>query len=173
MTRFYLDTEFDEDGSTIELITIGLVCETDVEYYAVSRDFDPAHCNDWVKEHVLGHLPLPLWRTKQQIAQEVKSFIESNTTTLKPEIWAYYAGYDWVAFCQLFGRMVDLPPGFPMFCLDVQQEAHRYGILSRDLPEQSDAEQHHALLDARWTKLAHEWIELNYQSRSFGVGRSR
>ena len=28
----------------------------------------------------------------------------------KPEIWAYYADYDHVAFCQLFGTMMDLPP---------------------------------------------------------------
>lgn len=173
MTRFYIDTEFDEDGRTIELISIGIVCENGAEYYAVSRDFDPAHCNDWVREHVLSHLPpagATEWRTKREIAQEVRGFIESLTTSLKPEIWAYYADYDWVVLCQLFGRMVDLPPGFPMFCLDVKQEMERYGVLSRDLPPQPDKEQHHALADARWTKLAHEWLEQTYGNRSFGVG---
>ena len=38
-----------------------------------------------------------------------------------PEFYAYYADYDWVAFCWLFGKMMDLPKGFPMYCLDLKQ----------------------------------------------------
>jgi len=29
--------------------------------------------------------------------------------------------YDWVLFCSLFGRMIDLPKGFPMYCIDLKQ----------------------------------------------------
>ncbi len=39
----------------------------------------------------------------------------------KPEIWAYYADYDWVALCQIFGTMLELPDGWPMYCRDVKQ----------------------------------------------------
>lgn len=28
-------------------------------------------------------------------------------------VLGYYADYDWVAFCQLFDRMIDLPKDFP------------------------------------------------------------
>lgn len=38
-----------------------------------------------------------------------------------PEFYAYYADYDWVVFCWLFGKMMDLPTGFPMFCNDLKQ----------------------------------------------------
>lgn len=37
------------------------------------------------------------------------------------EFYAYYADYDWVAFCSLFGKMIDLPEGFPMYCKDLKQ----------------------------------------------------
>lgn len=37
------------------------------------------------------------------------------------EFYAYYADYDWVLFCSLFGRMIDLPHGFPMYCRDLKQ----------------------------------------------------
>lgn len=37
------------------------------------------------------------------------------------EFYAYYADYDWVLFCSLFGRMIDLPKGFPMYCRDLKQ----------------------------------------------------
>lgn len=39
----------------------------------------------------------------------------------QPEFYAYYADYDWVVFCSLFGRMIDLPKGFPMYCRDLKQ----------------------------------------------------
>lgn len=39
----------------------------------------------------------------------------------KPQFYAYYADYDWVVFCWLFGRMIDLPKGFPMYCRDLKQ----------------------------------------------------
>lgn len=38
-----------------------------------------------------------------------------------PEFYAYYADYDWVAFCWLFGKMIDRPKGFPMYCRDLKQ----------------------------------------------------
>lgn len=37
------------------------------------------------------------------------------------DIYTYYGDYDWVAFCWLFGRMIDLPTGFPMYSRDLKQ----------------------------------------------------
>lgn len=37
------------------------------------------------------------------------------------EFYGYYSDYDWVLFCSLFGRMIDLPKGFPMYCNDLKQ----------------------------------------------------
>lgn len=39
----------------------------------------------------------------------------------QPKFYAYFADYDWVAFCALFGKMVDLPQGFPYYCRDLKQ----------------------------------------------------
>ena len=38
-----------------------------------------------------------------------------------PEFYGYYCDYDWVVFCWLFGKMIDLPKGFPMFAFDLKQ----------------------------------------------------
>jgi len=38
---------------------------------------------------------------------------------------AYFADYDWVLFCTIFGTMMDLPKGFPMYCVDLKQEMDR------------------------------------------------
>ena len=50
--RFFYDTEFIEDGATIELVSIGIVAEDGREYYAVSTDADHSRANAWVKENV-------------------------------------------------------------------------------------------------------------------------
>lgn len=38
-----------------------------------------------------------------------------------PQFYGYYSDYDWVVFCWLFGKMIDLPKGFPMYCIDLKQ----------------------------------------------------
>lgn len=38
-----------------------------------------------------------------------------------PEFYAYFASYDWVAFCWIFGTMMQLPNGFPKYCRDLKQ----------------------------------------------------
>ncbi|MCG7592418.1 3'-5' exoribonuclease domain-containing protein [Mycobacterium sp. PSTR-4-N] len=60
MTVYCYDTEFLEDGHTIELISIGIVCEDGREYYAVNSDMpvDRIHKNDWLINNVWRHLPV-------------------------------------------------------------------------------------------------------------------
>ena len=72
---------------------------------------------------------------------------------------AYYADYDWVALCQLYGRMIDLPECFPMLCMDLKQHMDTLGFLKEDLPTQSAKSEHSALDDARWVRDAWKWIE--------------
>jgi len=84
--NYWLDTEFIEDGKTIDLISIGIVCEDGREYYAINYDCDFEKANEWVKKNVLNQLPKkPLpgihlkrsvhnWRNKQVIAHEVAEF---------------------------------------------------------------------------------------------------
>ena len=43
--RYFYDTEFIEDGSTIELVSIGIVAEDGREFYAVSTEFDASNAN--------------------------------------------------------------------------------------------------------------------------------
>ncbi|WP_438029105.1 3'-5' exoribonuclease domain-containing protein [Sorangium sp. So ce233] len=154
MKRFFLDTEFIEAPSVLELISIALVCEDGRELYAVSSDFDPEHCNDWVKAHVLPKLPpRETWIPKAEIARRVRAFVGDDV----PEVWGYFADYDWVVFCWLFGDMMALPEGWPCFCLDLKQSMHERGIVRASLPPEPE-NAHDALEDARWLRDAHQII---------------
>lgn len=85
------------------------------------------------------------WMSRAEIKQRLLEFIGTD----KPEFWAYYADYDHVALCQLFGRMIDLPEGWPMFTYDLRQWLNHWG--KSDI-KQPDGAPHNALEDARWVR---------------------
>jgi hypothetical protein len=91
-----------------------------------------------------------LWRTRNQIAQEIRVFCDPEQYG-KPEIWGWCAGYDFVALCQLFNTMMELPTGFPHYIRDLQYLLDMRGITDDMLPPQGDRV-HNALADARYIK---------------------
>lgn len=170
--KYWYDTEFVENGSTIDLISIGVVAEDGREFYAESLDADLGKASDWVKENVLPHLwsrqsdkrnPNGFirdggsggWLYRRHLKEELRSFCDPAKYGA-PEFWGYFSAYDHVALCQLFGTMMDLPFEWPMFTRDIQQEAARLGALP--LPEQTGTA-HNALEDARWTRDAYLWLQ--------------
>lgn len=181
MSRIYYDTEFLEDGRTIELISIGMVAEDGRELYAVNAEieheplFTRIGSHRWLMDNVIPHLPLrardPITKPQAQhpgrfylddtdnrimprrmIRNAVRDFIDA---TPDPELWADYGAYDHVVLAQLFGRMISLPDGVPMWTNDLRQEWRRLGC--PDLPEQPSGK-HNALADARHVKLCAEWL---------------
>lgn len=100
---------------------------------------------------------------------------------ISPEFYAYYADYDWVVFCQLFGYMMDLPYNFPMYCQDIKQLmdnivmnpsglvakkfSNKTYLLKEGLnylkglsgyPKQEN--EHNALADAKWNKKLYNFL---------------
>jgi hypothetical protein len=175
MTAIDYDTEFLEDGRTIDLISIGMVRDDGTTYYAVVQDvqlISRAFQHPWLREYVLPSLPVrvlgwdgSLWtgdpthpdhacvKPRDVIATEVAEFI---TSTPDPQLWAWYAAYDHVVLSQLFGRMIDLPAGVPMWTNDLKQEADR--LCNPALPSLPTIDEHHALDDARECQYRRRWL---------------
>ncbi|OHT86573.1 polyadenylate-specific 3'-exoribonuclease AS [Mycobacteroides saopaulense] len=151
--RYFYDTEFIDDGRTIELISIGMVAEDGREYYAVSTAFDPQQAGPWVRQHVLPKLPAlssPLWRSRGQIRDELAEFMGLNGGggPADPiELWAWVGAYDHVALCQLWGPMTALPQPVPRFTLELKQ---LWVDLGRPAMPKRPADSHDALVDARF-----------------------
>jgi hypothetical protein len=125
-------------------------------------------------------------KSNTQIAKEIKDFIYETSTindhesiskweevkhSFSIEFYGYYADYDWVLFCSLFGTMMDLPKGFPMYCRDLKQvfddkvlEREKETIMKegnwfdwsnhlKTLPSYpKHYNEHNAIDDARWNK---------------------
>lgn len=98
-----------------------------------------------------GHVAVrPGW----VIANEVREFI---TGTPDPRLWADYAAYDHVALCQLWGKMIDLPPGVPMWTADLRQEIASHGA-GKEPPSLPGGQEHNALSDAREVMFRLGWL---------------
>jgi hypothetical protein len=156
--RYFLDTEFIEAPYYLEPISVALVCEDGREVYAINSECDHSKADPWVVEHVLAKLPPqhdPHWMHKRAIATTLRNFVHVTAGASQPEFWAYFASYDWVLFCWLLGgRMIDIPDGWPMFCMDLKQSMVERGLTKADLPPDPE-NAHDALADARW--LRHAW----------------
>jgi hypothetical protein len=173
MANYYFDTEFIEDGSTIDLISLGMVDDRGCGLHLFNWQCDLSRANQWVQEHVIPGLPerpaeLPFperntfevverngervlqgWGTRVAIREALLAFVGGD----EPQFWAYYGAYDWVALCQLFGDMSSLPKHFPMFHLDLRQVMHHLFVERKDLPD--NPAEHDAYADACWNREAH------------------
>jgi hypothetical protein len=143
---------------------------------------------DNIKYPYLEKLIQKYGKSSKQIADEVKEFCEakpigkillSNPPKVQyssnPEFYGYFSAYDWVCMCQLFGKMINLPEGFPWYCNDLQQRianwtsnkgeiAMRYkGNVITNIKEHVDypakVNAHNALADAKWNKGLHEFLK--------------
>jgi hypothetical protein len=178
------DCEFAKTAPAIDLVSIAIISDDGREYYAISRECARGEllANGWLLANVVPALPLTrgtgpdgdflAWdpnlpdfdkvKPREQIAREVATFVlgtdhETSNQVPHVELWADYGAYDHVALCQLFGTMMDLPEGFPMWTHDIQQEAERLGLSDDDLPQQESG-QHNALADARHNQRVRQYL---------------
>ncbi len=71
-------------------------------------------------------------KTREQVARDIqvlinpgKDFFGQPIVSANPTFYGYYSDYDWVVFCSLFGTMMELPRGYPMYCIDLKQDMDR------------------------------------------------
>lgn len=211
--RYFLDCEFIEGfhkplfGNRrhfIDLISIGLVCENEITYSAISSEYRYKDADHWVQKNVIDPLYVSTVHgdnrnrcesdnfhrsgyglPNEVIAKDLRGIFEYDIQygNSPIEIYGYYADYDWVLFCSLFGRMIDLPKGLPMYCRDLKQmmdekvssfsnsdfftHFHQKEPLSFEeklklykggpnFPQQDN--EHNALSDAKWNKKLYEYL---------------
>ena len=137
-------------------------------------------------------------KTNKQIAEDLKQIVSvtnekhtgtyPNTQAENVQFYGYFADYDWVAFCWLFGKMIDLPKGFPMYCKDLKhmldEKASKFeredfftafdfkceGLGALTLDEKvkhlkmhvsfpKQVNEHNAIADARWNYQLYKFLE--------------
>jgi len=181
----------------IDLISIGIVCEDGREFSSISQEYNFRDADAWVKENVItplytqrvhgdarNHLSVSnfhktLGNTVENISYQIKCFFDcwrDQHFWRAPEgieVYGYFSDYDWVLFCSLFGRMIDLPKGFPMYCVDLKQTLDEKGLHLKkhpDYPKQTS--EHNALADARWNYELYRFLNNeNVEVKTKGGGK--
>jgi len=176
--RWTYDTEFHEDGKTIDFISIGMVSlDTGKEYYAVSNEFDTRRVakNNWLMDNVMSSIEHEKFVVQDfegaQVVRDIfvtdkaaKSRLEiaadiyeltCHPTLPRPEFWAWFSAYDHVCLAQLWGRMIDLPPGMTMRTNDIGTLVDLAG--NPKIPKQPNG-LHNALDDARHNVVRYEYL---------------
>jgi hypothetical protein len=167
--KYFLDTEFDDDGvGPITLISLALVAEDGRELYLVSSEWSPETVCAWVIENVVPHLGDGPRHARSEMRARVEAFIGDDP---KPQIWAYFADYDWVLFCRLWGMWSNMPPAIPKCCMDLKQWAVQLDIDSATFKAAVPQEgaMHCALADARWNRQLWDYLCGESQSRAIGA----
>jgi len=168
----------------IDLISVGVVSEDNRNLHLISSEYRYKDADPWVRRNVIDNLYLSevhgdyrnwieahnfhrsgFGVTNDNICAELLEFFQCYRDQLfwrAPEgieVYGYYAGYDWVLLCSLFGRMIDLPKGFPMYCRDLKQMMDERGVSSDhpDCPKQKN--EHNALGDAMWNREVYKWLK--------------
>jgi hypothetical protein len=165
--KYFLDTEYTDDGVQFHLISIAIVAEDGREFYAAVRDAELSQVDPWVVENVLPQLPPKrdsAWKPRAQIRDEIAGFVTGGDI----EFWSMCAWVDWSLVVRLFGHFNDTPEGWPMACWDLWQLESELGASADGRPPEPDGA-HNALVDARYHREIYDYLR-ELQSRAVGAG---
>lgn len=139
--------------------------------------------NKQIAEEVIVFVSKPIYIHTTEGGKHIASIDPINS---HPIFYGYYCDYDWVAFCWLFGKMLDLPMGFPMYCRDLKQELDyklenfnvrntkidsiysveiealpinkRFGWIKNLHIYPKQTNEHNALADAKWNRELYQFL---------------
>ena len=114
--RFWIDTEYHDTGTHVELISLGAVSQDGREFYAISTEFDADGLLPWTRENVLTHLsPRDSgdWRSLQDIGSDCLAFVGDSPA----EFWSYISTDDSYLVTRLLPYGLNgLPENLPFEC---------------------------------------------------------
>jgi hypothetical protein len=105
-------------------------------------------------------------KSRQLLAEEIEAFCRKAQVMGEQELpvfYGYYSAYDHVCLSWIFGKMIDLPSGFPMYTIDLKQMidtmpvSHEVIRNNPNYPEQENA--HNAINDAKWNYSLYRFLQ--------------
>ena len=150
--NIFFDTEFTGLVPGTTLISIGMVTQWDVEFYAEFTDYNKGMCDSWIRENVLDNLVFS--KANMVCGKNIEKYHVLTERYMKNDIWEgnmYVRGdrqvvrhnlirwlkqfgeeriqlisdvchYDMVLFCNLFNGAFGLPKNINPVCYDICQD---------------------------------------------------
>lgn len=156
--RYFLDCEFNDRVGSIDLLSIGIICEDERYFYGENSQADLSTVNYWVRENVLPYIGHHMM-TYDELRAGVLKLIGKDR---EPELWAYNGAWDWILFVWLtYGQLTNMPKGWRKRHFELQElmlRADELGYSLGDIPNQT-GQAHLAIADARWNKELFEYLQ--------------
>lgn len=179
MTRIFFDFEFTGLHQNTTPVSLGMISDSGLIFYAEFADYDKTQVDAWLKENViehLGNLPKGTYGIVHNIEQlysikymcEDKDAIRASLETWlnqfgQVEMWGDCQAYDWVLFRELWdGGPGCLPDNIYYIPFDLCTLLQVKGIdpdIGRIEFSGMEATKHNALDDARVIKACYEKLE--------------
>ena len=176
--KYFIDAEFEEDGTTIIPISLGIAAEDGRTLYLINKEYVKTYISyeayywkgnasvitPWISQNVMTHIT-PEDVTEFGVSYEdwgpiIQNFISDNgkyKSRDEVELWGWYAAYDHVLLAQVYGPMINLPEPIPMFTNDI--ETVRRG--QEPIRRSKHQPEHNALYDAIYQMQLYEnWTVL-------------
>lgn len=158
----FFDTEFYENGESINLISIGAVKPDGEQCYLINGDFDRQWFEDDAKkrgqhetiEFLNNNVFNNLGATKTNtFSLDMLTKIFVHYCGSNPVFWTSTGAYDWILIMQtFFGRMLDQPKDWPYMAMDTAQLKAMFPHVKKDMSllpfAMPHANEHNALYDA-------------------------
>lgn len=141
MEKLFFDTEFTGLQKDTELISIGVIDETDRTFYAEINDFNISAIsnNEWIMKNVIANLmfngefeivkddngSISMKGTKSQVSKQLLNWIGNREV----EFVSDCNSYDHVLLVDLItcgGSALDIPHNISPYCHDINQDIARF-----------------------------------------------
>lgn len=144
--KIFFDTEFTGLVPNTQLISIGLISETNKAFYAEFTDYNKDLCDEWIQKNVIANL---LYNDLGPFVNEGSDYVlvHSDSLCIRAELekWLLSFGervqlvsdvchYDMTLFCNLFGGAFNIPPNVNPVCYDISQDISKmkYKIITAE-----------------------------------------
>jgi len=183
--KIFLDTEFTGLHKNTTLVSLGLVTEDDVFFYAEFTDYDKSQVDDWLQLNVIDKLYVKedaliasaVWISEDTVRKYDSNLVignnDHNEYALRKwleqfdsiEMWSDCLSYDWVLFNNIFKHAFNLPKNISYIPFDICTLMKMKGI-DPDIDREEfarikvDGNKHNALYDAKIIKACYERLVL-------------
>lgn len=160
--KIFFDTEFTGLHQNTTLLSIGIVDENGREFYGEMVDYDESQLNDWLRDNVIANFTREAIYTKEQLAKDLKKWLQAYDYGEKIEVWSDCLAYDWVLFCQIFGGAFEVPKNIYYIPFDICTFMKVKGVdpdINRETFAGMDGAKHNALHDAKVIKACYEKLQ--------------
>ena len=176
--KLFFDTEFTGLHKNTTLVSIGIIAENGMTFYAEFTDYDKEQIDEWLEKNVIQNLTIEK-PTNFSLDDDLKDYrVKGDTSEVKHYLtmwlsnfekvvfWSDCLSYDWVLFNHIFGHAFSIPENvyyipfdictlFEHKGIDADISRERYAEITNDKGQNQTSEymmKHNALYDAKVIK---------------------